>query len=123
MHNNFFHVDQNAMRQGAKGVPIVGFLSAQIMVLHAISVEILLRQLDGLSKHMKEVQKRRKKKGLPDFTFSPRPQLHFQKPLLVPKNAHSFGLYGMRGWFDQQSKTSGSVTLQCVICDVQLLQL
>ena len=56
LHNTYFCLDTILLRQGPRGVPIGGFLSAQIMVLWAIFRESVLFSQDGMQKHMHSVQ-------------------------------------------------------------------
>ena len=116
LHNTWLCIDNILMRHGAKGVPI-GFLSAQIMILCAIAVEIPLMCPQGVEKHMRTIQQVYKKRWFPHFSLT------FQNPSLVPKNLHFFESYGMRGWFDEENKILRTVILQDVTFDVQMLQL
>ena len=77
----------------------------------------------GMAAHMRRVQHVYRKRQLPPFSFTAGPSLTFQKPPLVPKNSHFFESYGMHGWFDQENKVLGIVTLQGVSFDIQMLQL
>ena len=122
-HNTYFCVDQILMRQGERGVPIGGFLSAQLMVLYAIAQEIKIMNPTGMQKHMKKVSRKYCKEKLPAFQFSAGPELTFQRPPLAPRISTFFESYGMKGWFDPQNKTIGFVDIAGTTCELQMLQL
>ena len=111
LQNTFFCCDSILLRQGPQGVPIGGFLSAQIMVLWAIFCESVLLDRDSSQKHMQTVNEGLSRKGLPHCTFTPGPQLTFPKDIVLFRRRDFFACYGMRGWFDQQHKILGWVRL------------
>ena len=122
-HNTYFCVDQILMRQGERGVPIGGFLSAQLMVLYAIAQEIKIMNPAGMQKRIQKVSRKYCKEKLLAFQFSAGPQLTFQRPPLVPRISTFFESYGMKGWFDPQNKTIGFVSIAGTTCELQMLQL
>ena len=119
----FFCCDSILLRQGPRGVPIGGFLSAQMMVLWAIFCESVLLDRDSMQKHMQAVNEGLSRRGLPHYTFTPGPQLTFPKDIALPRRRNFFACYGMRGWFDQQHKILGWVRLGNVSFALQVLGL
>ena len=111
LHNTFFCLDKILLRQRPKGVPIGGFLSAQIMVLWAIFCESVLLTSEGMHTHMRKVHTTMSQLPLPAYSFTPGPRLTFPRDVLLPKNKEFFAKYGMRGWFNQPQKTLGWVSL------------
>ena len=67
-HSTYFCVNQILMRQSERGVPIGGFLSAQLMVLYAVAKEINIMNPTGTQKHIKQVSKKKRQGKTPPFT-------------------------------------------------------
>ena len=111
LHNTFFCLDTILLRQGSRGVPIGGFLSAQIMVLWAIFRESVLFNQEGMQAHMRNVHQALCGMGMPACSYTPGPQLTFPQDVVLPRNRAFFKEYGMRGWFNQQFKTLGWIRL------------
>ena len=101
------------------GVPIGGFLSAQRMILWAISNERKLFQHDSCVQLMKWVQARLRKKHDVTVSFKPGPMLAFPRNSVLPRDKQFFTTYGMKGWFDQQNKCLGWVTVQGMCLELQ----
>ena len=113
-HNVWFCPGPVLMAQGDKGVPIGGFLSAQQMILWAISKERKLFQHDSCMRIMSQVQTQVRRKHGVSMTFKPGPMLTFPRNNVLPKNKQFFATYGMKGWFDQHNKCLGWLTVQGV---------
>ena len=100
--NNLFTLWGIVLRQQVKGVPIGGFLSAQLMCLCLLAVEynfvhspdriaVLRPILDNWSP------------DLPPISLTPGPSLTFPFVSIVPHDPHHFNKNGMSGWFQQDA--------------------
>ena len=99
LHNTYFCLDAILLRQGPRGVPIGGFLSAPIMVLWAFRESVLFSQ-EGMQEHMRSVQQALSGMGMPACSYTLGPQLTFPQDVVLPRNRAFFKEYGMRGWFN-----------------------
>ena len=70
LHNTYFCLEKILLRQGPKGVPIGGFLSAQIMVLWVIFSESVLLTSEGMHTHMRKVRIALSQLPVPPCSFS-----------------------------------------------------
>ena len=119
-HNTEFVFGSIVMSQGDKGVPIGGFLSAQLCVLWGIFRELLLFDdeveekrrggVDSFSEIIKSVEK----KWNPPLTplhFARSGVLTFPQYVVVPKDKGTFNSAGMHGWVEPEAKIFGTIKL------------
>ena len=108
-HNTLFEKDGLVLNQNIKGVPIGGFLSAQLMCIRALVQEItfMQNQVPIFSK----VRKQWDNKVWPKMTFTPGQQVARPEMAWVPKDVGCFNSHGMDGWVEQTYRLLGSLTL------------
>ena len=102
-HNVFFCAANILLAHGGKGVPIGGFLSAQEMILWAISKERVLYTQKGFNSIMKRACATLKNSM--SLSFKPGRTLTFPSAKVLPSNIEFFEMFGMKGWFQQSNKT------------------
>ena len=111
--NTLFTLCGIVMRQAKKGVPIGGYLSAQLMCIWA-----LIQEMTFLESPSKETLTRNVKKLWPRHltqpVIKPGPVLTFPYPAYVPREKQVLYHAGMRGWFHPEKRLLFQVTFQDV---------
>ena len=107
--NTLFALWGVVMRQAKQGVPIGGYLSAQLMCIWALTQEINF--LDDPKKELliKRVQSAWPRHW-PTPVIEPGPVLTFPNPAFVPRDKQVLYTAGMRGWFHPEKRLLLQVT-------------
>ena len=108
-HKTLFEMYGWVLNENIKGVPIGGFLSAQLMCIWALVQEITFMQ--NQVPIFREVRKQWDNKVWPKMTLTPSQQVAYLEVAWVPKDVSFFNSHGMDGWFEQTYKLVGSLTL------------
>ena len=119
-HNTEFVFGSVVWAQGDKGVPIGGFLSAQLCVLWGVFRESLLfddvveEKRRGGTDSFSEIINVVEKKWNPPLSplmFARRGVLTFPLYVLVPKDKGTFNSVAMHGWVKPEVKVFGTVDI------------
>ena len=108
--NNSFQVWGIVMRQQEKGVPIGGFLSAQLMCIWALATKHHFIESPDKLKLLKPLLQRWPK-HLPPLHIKPRPLTTFPHAAFVPHNRRFFENQGMQGLFSPEERLLFTLTL------------
>ena len=119
--NTLFEWQGWVLNQNIKGVPIGGYLSAQLMCIWALVQEINFVENPGpLFEKLLLGWDRR---TLPEISLKPGPTLTFPKVAWVPKDTHTFNRTGMSGWFEPAWKLVGTLFVQGVHIELRAVAL
>ena len=102
-------MDGWVLNQNIKGVPIGGFVSAQLMCIWALVQEINFMQNQVTV--FAEVHKMWDDKVWPKMTLTPGQQMACPELACVPSDVSSFNSHGMDSWCEQTYKLVGTLTL------------
>ena len=94
-HNTLFEMDGWVLNQNIQGLPIGGFLSAQLMCLRALVQEITFMQ--NQVPIFRKVGKQRGHKVWSKMTLTPGQQVACPEMAWVPKDVSFFNSHGMDG--------------------------
>ena len=103
-YNKEFTVGCVTLSQGEKGVPIGGFLSAQLCVLWGMYREGLLLHETSLPLLLDEVLEKWNP-SIGSLSLHPRGTLTFPNVVTVPRDREEFHNSGMNGWVKPENKT------------------
>ena len=119
--NTLFEWQGWVLNQNITGVPIGGYLSAQLMCIWALVQEIEFVENPGpLFEKLLLGWDRR---TLPEISLKPGPTVTFPKVAWVPKDTHTFNRMGMFGWFEPAWKLVGALFVQGVHIELRAVTL
>ena len=109
--NTLFEVWGVALRQAKRGVPIGGFLSAQLMCLWALVQENTFFSDPTKEKLISAVRTQWPRQWEP-VSVKPGPQLTFPSVAWVPRDISVLHTHGMHGWFQPEARLLFTLMLQ-----------
>ena len=113
--NTLFALWGVVMQQAKQGVPIGGYLSAQLMCIWALTQEMIFPEDPKKELLIRKVRKAWPR-HLPTPATKPGPVLTFPDPAYVPRNKQVLYTEGMRGWFHPNKR----LLLQVTFSDTQV---
>ena len=109
------------LTQDTKGVPIGGYLSAQLMCICALVQELSFVESPGAGFNSLLLDWDRR--ALPKIALKPGPSLTFPTFAWVPKDTQTFNVSGMQGWFESSWKHLGALCVLGVQSELHALVL
>ena len=119
--NTLFEWQGWVLNQNIKGVPIGGYLSAQLMCIWALVQEIAF--VENPSPLFERPLLGWDRRRLPEIALKPGPTLTFPKVAWVPKDTHTFNSAGMSSWFEPSWKHVGTLCVQGIHVELRALAL
>ena len=119
--NTLFEWQGCVLNQNIKGVPIGGFLSAQLMYLLGLMQEINF--IESPSPILDRVLLGWDKQCFCEIGLKPGPVLTFPSVAWVPKDTQVFNTSGMGGWFEPSWKHVGSLCVDSITIELRTLVL